>query len=148
MPSWVSLEPCHGSCWRPVWPHALLLENVLLAPEPLVLGTPHLCCPCIWHVFCASGLACCETHLVAYSRLCQPLSAYSSLFQVSDRASKSWSVKSHDSATFSRICAKFRILKAKLVKQALFYDFDLIWLSFNNLTCLRAQNFNEIYLTA
>ena len=45
-------------------------------------------------------------------------------------------VKSHNCTKLSRICAKFRLLRAKLVKQALFfYDFDAIWLSFNNLTC-------------
>ena len=30
-------------------------------------------------------------------------------------------VKLHDCAKFSRICAKFRLLRAKLVKQALFF---------------------------
>ena len=35
-------------------------------------------------------------------------------------------VKSHNCTKMSRICAKFRLLRAKLVKHALFYDFDAI----------------------
>ena len=63
---------------------------------------------------------------------------------------KAEDVKSHHCAKFSRICAKFRLLRAKLVKRALFLWFWRNLTIYNNLTCFYsifstiffAHNFN------
>ena len=46
------------------------------------------------------------------------------------RAFKSWRREDAHLRKFSRICAKFKLLNAEMVKQAIFHIFGKVWLSF------------------